>query len=52
MCNTSESPSPCWSTQMVGALMPLVILSDVTFQPGRAPYAPAMEGQEILKNPP
>ena len=36
--------------QMVGAFMPLVILSDVTFQPGRAPYAPTMEGQYIIKN--
>jgi len=36
--------------QMVGAFMPLVILADVTFQPGRAPYAPTMEGQYIIKN--
>ncbi|TVR88385.1 MAG: hypothetical protein EA416_13510 [Trueperaceae bacterium] len=36
--------------QMVGAFMPLVILSDVTFQAGRFPYAPTMEGQYIIKN--
>lgn len=36
--------------QMVGAFMPLVILTDVTFQSGRAPFAPTMEGQYIIKN--
>ncbi len=36
--------------QMVGAFMPLVILSDVTFQSGGAPFAPTMEGQYIIKN--
>jgi uncharacterized membrane protein YphA (DoxX/SURF4 family) len=36
--------------QMVGAFMPLVILSDVTFQSGRVPFAPTMEGQYIIKN--
>ncbi len=36
--------------QMVGAFMPLVILSDVTFQAGRVPFAPTMEGQYIVKN--
>ena len=36
--------------QMVGAFMPLVILSDVTFQAGRVPFAPTMEGQYIIKN--
>ena len=36
--------------QMVGAFMPLVILSEVTFQGGRAPFAPTMEGQYIIKN--
>ena len=36
--------------QMVGAFMPLVILPDVTFQPGGIPYAPKMEGQYIIKN--
>jgi uncharacterized membrane protein YphA (DoxX/SURF4 family) len=36
--------------QMVGAFMPLAILSDVTFQAGRVPYAPTMEGQYIIKN--
>jgi len=36
--------------QMVGTFMPLVILSEVTFQPGRLPYAPTIEGQYIIKN--
>jgi uncharacterized membrane protein YphA (DoxX/SURF4 family) len=36
--------------QMVGAFMPLVVLSEVTFQSGRAPFAPTMEGQYIIKN--
>lgn len=36
--------------QMVGTLMPLVLLSAVTFQPGHMPYAPTMEGQYIVKN--
>lgn len=36
--------------QMVGTFMPLVLLPEVTFQPGRAPYAPTMEGQYIVKN--
>ena len=36
--------------QMVGAFMPLVILSDVTFQGGRVPFAPTGEGQYIIKN--
>ena len=36
--------------QMVGTFMPLVVLPDVVFQAGRAPYAPTMEGQYIVKN--
>ena len=36
--------------QMVGTFLPLAILPDVTFQPGRIPYAPTMEGQYIIKN--
>lgn len=36
--------------QMVGTFMPLVILSNITFQPGRIPYAPTLEGQYIIKN--
>lgn len=36
--------------QMVGTFMPLVMLTDVTFQEGRVPYAPTMEGQYIIKN--
>jgi hypothetical protein len=36
--------------QMVGTFMPLFMLPGVTFQPGRIPYAPTMEGQYIIKN--
>ncbi len=36
--------------QMVGTFLPLVILPQVTFQAGRIPYAPTMEGQYIIKN--
>jgi len=36
--------------QMVGTFMPLVLLPEVTFQPGGVPFVPTMEGQYILKN--
>jgi len=36
--------------QMGGTLLPLVLLPDVTFQPGRFPYVPTIEGQYIIKN--
>lgn len=36
--------------QMAGTFMPLVMLTDVTFQAGHVPYAPTMEGQYIIKN--
>ena len=36
--------------QMVGTLMPLVLLPEITFQPGGVPHAPTLEGQYILKN--
>ena len=36
--------------QMVGTFMPLVLLPEVTFQEGRMPFAPTMEGQYIIKN--
>ena len=36
--------------QMVGTLMPLFLLPEVTFQEGRVPYGPTMEGQYIIKN--
>jgi uncharacterized membrane protein YphA (DoxX/SURF4 family) len=36
--------------QMVGTFLPLFILPGVTFQPGRIPYAPTIEGQYIIKN--
>jgi uncharacterized membrane protein YkgB len=36
--------------QMAGTFMPLFMLPGVTFQAGRIPYAPTMEGQYIVKN--
>ena len=36
--------------QMVGTLLPLVLLPEVTFQAGRIPWAPTLEGQYIVKN--
>lgn len=36
--------------QMAGTLMPLFLLPEVTFQAGRVPFAPTMEGQYIIKN--
>ena len=36
--------------QMVGTFMPLILLPEVTFQLGRIPYGPTMEGQYIIKN--
>ncbi len=36
--------------QMVGTFMPLVLLPEITFQSGHAPWAPTMEGQYIIKN--
>jgi uncharacterized membrane protein YphA (DoxX/SURF4 family) len=36
--------------QMIGTFMPLVVLSEATFQEGRIPYAPTIEGQYIIKN--
>ncbi|MDA0321830.1 MAG: hypothetical protein O2923_03820 [Verrucomicrobia bacterium] len=36
--------------QMVGTFMPLVFLPEITFQAGRFPYGPTMEGQYIIKN--
>ena len=36
--------------QMGGTFLPLVMLPEVTFQPGRVPYAPTIEGQYIIKN--
>ena len=36
--------------QMLGTFMPLVLLPEVTFQVGRVPYGPTMEGQYIIKN--
>ncbi len=36
--------------QMVGTFMPLLLLPEVTFQMGKIPYGPTMEGQYIIKN--
>ena len=36
--------------QMAGTFLPLVMLPEVTFQPGRYPWAPTIEGQYIVKN--
>lgn len=36
--------------QMVGTFMPLIVLTEITFQAGHIPYAPTMEGQYIIKN--
>ena len=36
--------------QMVGTFMPLILLPAITFQAGRLPYGPTMEGQYIIKN--
>ncbi len=36
--------------QMAGTLMPLVLLPEVTWQPGRIAFGPTMEGQYIIKN--
>jgi uncharacterized membrane protein YkgB len=38
------------AVQMVGAFLPLFLLPEVTFQPGRAPWALTLEGQYIVKN--
>jgi len=36
--------------QMVGTFLPLFVAPHITFQPGRVPYAPTLEGQYIIKN--
>jgi len=36
--------------QMVGTFMPLVLLPEVTFQAGKIPWGPTLEGQYIIKN--
>jgi uncharacterized membrane protein YkgB len=38
------------AVQMAGTLLPLVALPELTFQAGRVPYAPTIEGQYIIKN--
>jgi uncharacterized membrane protein YkgB len=41
---------PLLAMQMVGTFLPLIILTEVTFQAGHFPWAPTMEGQYIIKN--
>lgn len=36
--------------QMVGTFLPLVLLPEIAFQPGRIPFGPTLEGQYIVKN--
>jgi uncharacterized membrane protein YkgB len=36
--------------QMFGTFLPLIILPAITFQAGRYPFAPTIEGQYIIKN--
>lgn len=36
--------------QMAGTFLPLVLLPEVTFQAGRIPFVPTLEGQYIIKN--
>ena len=36
--------------QMVGTFMPLILLQNVTYQPGHIPYGLTVEGQYIVKN--
>ena len=36
--------------QMAGTFMPLVLLPEITWQPGRIPFGLTMEGQYIIKN--
>lgn len=36
--------------QMAGTFLPMIMLPEVTFQPGGIPFAPTMEGQYIIKN--
>ncbi len=38
------------AVQMVGTLLPLVLLPEVTFQAGLVPFGLTMEGQYIIKN--
>jgi uncharacterized membrane protein YkgB len=48
--NTIRIAIALLALQMVGTFLPLVMLPQVTFQPGGFPYAPTMEGQYIIKN--
>lgn len=41
---------PLLALQMVGTLMPLVLLPSIVYQAGHIPYGLTMEGQYIIKN--
>jgi uncharacterized membrane protein YkgB len=41
---------PLLAMQMAGTFLPLIILTEVTFQTGTFSWAPTMEGQYIIKN--
>ena len=47
---TTRTAIALLALQMAGTLMPLFILTNITFQAGRFPYAPTIEGQYIIKN--
>ena len=47
---TSRIAIALLAMQMAGTFLPLVLLPQVTFQPGHFPYAPTIEGQYIIKN--
>lgn len=36
--------------QMIGTFMPLILLPEIAFQPGRIPFGLTLEGQYIVKN--
>ena len=41
---------PLLAMQMMGTVIPLILLPEVTFQAGHVPFGPTMEGQYIIKN--
>lgn len=47
---TSRVAIALLALQMGGTFLPLVLLPEITFQQGRVPYAPTLEGQYIVKN--
>jgi uncharacterized membrane protein YkgB len=47
---TSRLAIALLALQMGGTFLPLVLLPEITFQAGRFPYGPTLEGQYIIKN--